>query len=141
MSILDNASKKFAEIQQKTSNTISVYKMQSKIKELETDIMYIYASIGEIVYKAHKAEIAPEGAEAMYEKIDSLNAEIAELRAKIDFLNKVVRCPECGEAVAKGVNFCHNCGCRISAEKSEAVAPETVVIYPEETENNDNEQE
>jgi len=116
MGFFDQASKKFAEVQRKTGDTIAVYKLQSQIKNIDEDIQRLYTSIGEICYMAHKTGKEPEGIAAIYENIDRMNEEKAELNANIDTLNGIVRCPGCGGAVNFGVKFCPNCGFKIPEE-------------------------
>lgn len=116
MGFFDQASKKFAEVQRKTGDTIAVYKLQSQIKNIDEDIQRLYTSIGEICYTAHKNGSEPEGLAAIYENIDRMNEEKAEINANIDALNGIVRCPGCGGTVSFGVKFCPNCGFRIPEE-------------------------
>jgi len=89
MGFFDQASKKFAEVQRKTGDTIAVYKLQSQIKNIDEDIQRLYTSIGEICYMAHKTGKEPEGIAAIYENIDRMNEEKAELNANIDTLNGI----------------------------------------------------
>ncbi|MBQ4088510.1 MAG: zinc ribbon domain-containing protein [Clostridia bacterium] len=116
MGFFDQASKKFAEVQKKTGDTIAVYKLQSQIKNIEEEIQQIYATIGEVCYAAHKSGKSPEGLDSLFENIDSMKASIAELNDDIDRLNQIVRCPDCGGPVDLGVKFCPNCGCKIPEE-------------------------
>ena len=116
MGFSDQASRKFAEVQRKTGDTITVYKLQSQIKNIDEDIRRLYASIGEICYIAHKSGKEPEGLNAIYENLNRMNEEKAEINANIDSLNGIVRCPDCGGAVNYGVKFCPNCGRKIPDE-------------------------
>ena len=116
MGFLDQASRKFAEVQKKTGDTIAVYKIQGQIKKIEEDIQKLYASVGEISYKSHKAGKSAEGLETIYGNIDAMNAEIERLNGEIDTLNGIIRCPECSGPVNIGVKFCPNCGNKIPEE-------------------------
>lgn len=116
MGFFDQASRKFAEVQKKTGDTIAVYKIQGQIKNIEDDIQKLYASIGEICYKACRAGKTPEGLETIYGNIDAMNADIKRLNSEIDTLNGLIRCPECDGPVNIGVKFCPNCGSKIPEE-------------------------
>ena len=131
MGFFDQASKKFAEVQKKTGDTIAVYKLQSQIKNIEEEIQQIYATIGEVCYAAHKSGKSPEGLDSLFENIDSMKASIAELNDDIDRLNQIVRSPTCGNSRGEGDRFCEKCGHMYGAEVP-AEQPEAAEEVPAE---------
>ena len=119
MGFFDQAGKKFTAVQKKAGDSISVRKLQTQIKSVESEIGRMYAAIGERCYKAHKDGATPEGLDIFYANINTLNAKIAEINEQIDQLNNVVRCESCNAAVDRGVRFCPNCGARMPVPEVE----------------------
>ena len=119
MGFFDQAGKKFTAVQKKAGDSISVRKLQTQMKSVESEIGRMYAAIGERCYKAHKDGATPEGLDIFYANINTLNAKIAEINAEIDQLNNVVRCESCSAAVQRGMRFCPNCGAQMPVPEVE----------------------
>ena len=104
MGFFDRSGKK------KSGDTTSVRKLRSQLKLFNADIQSLYTSIGEKCYKAHLEDSTPEGIDALYSAITSLNEKIASINTQIDILSGLVHCEKCGAAVPADVRFCTNCG-------------------------------
>lgn len=113
MEFFNKASKKFAQVQKKTGDSITAYKLQGQIKNIQADICQLYTEIGEACYKAHKAGAPAEGLADKFAAISTFEDTIAQLSAEIDRLNNIMRCPGCASTVEYGVRFCPNCGSRM----------------------------
>lgn len=113
MDFFNKASKKFAQVQKKTGDSITIYKLQGQIKDLNEEIAAMYTEIGMACYKAHKAGEAAEGLSEKFEAVASIEAAIAQLSEEIDRINNVTRCPGCESVVERGVRYCPNCGTRM----------------------------
>lgn len=95
-------------------------KVQMDIKDRESSIAKMYRELGQAYYHAHKEDADPE-----YDQILAIKAsfaEIADLKAELDKIKGVRRCPSCGQQIALNAKFCANCGtsCEEVPEKVDA---------------------
>lgn len=109
-----------AELGDKTSKLASVSKLKITAAELGGDINKRYEALGRIVYEAQKSEndiseqIAEcvKGIDALYTRLDDINAKIASLRDK-------KYCPTCGAVVERNAIYCSRCGTCVETNKAE----------------------
>lgn len=110
-----------SEFTDKTSKFASISKLRITAAELSGEINKRYEALGRIVYEAQKAENditemtaeCVKGIDALYTRLDDINAKIATLRDK-------KYCPSCGAVVEMNSIYCSRCGNRVEkTEKSE----------------------
>ncbi len=105
-------------------------KLTLEIKSREGAIHKMYNELGMAYYQDHKCDEASEYAD----RLTAINAafeEIAELKASIDEIRGIKRCPCCGEIVSAAARFCASCGERCEEEVVEAeVVEEEVAEEP-----------
>ncbi len=120
MSIFDHASKKVTqtvrELQKKTNDTMAIKRIESQIRDAESEIQGLYTAIGQAAYAAHAEDKPFEGGDEFYAGIDALNARIADFHKELDKLNDVKRCTECGAQVQRLAKFCPQCGAKLEIE-------------------------
>lgn len=119
MGFFDQAGKKFSAVQKLSGDSISARRLQAQVRNIEFEIRRMYAAVGEKCYKANAQGSTPEGLDKFYASIATLHTQIAEIQAKLDRLNNVVRCEACNTAVARGLRFCPNCGTQTPAPEVE----------------------
>ncbi len=110
------------EVGQKAKGTAEIAKLKNKIMTKENAVKAIYAEIGKYVYE-NLREDAPED---IAEKMAKIDAELAEVVACKDAINKlkgVRKCEGCGKVVATTSAFCPFCGTKMP----EPVVDEEVV--------------
>ena len=110
----DEAAKITKHMMGKTNDVISKTKLSFAISEAESKIKDMYVTIGKKMYDLYTQN--GEGDEELlecYQKIDTLNSEIAELKEKISELCDVVVC-ECGEHNKKEAVYCAKCGKKLA---------------------------
>lgn len=89
-------------------------KLTVDIKEREGAIRRMYVELGKAYYQDHKDDEAPG-----YEQILAIKAafeEIGELKANIDEIRGIKRCPSCGNVVSQEAKFCASCGAKCEEE-------------------------
>lgn len=78
----------------------------------------LFESIGELRYEEIKNGVDnSEAIAAIIADIDVLIEEINDLRARLDEITGVSRCPKCGVKIARGSAFCSFCGEKIETEE------------------------
>ncbi len=105
------ASKKAAEIGEKTSDAFNTGKLNVKLFDLNTDMDVIYKEIGKIIYASHSGEdTEAETLEAKLSQADEKMAEINEIKEQIAKLSASKKCPSCGKECESDAAFCSKCG-------------------------------
>ena len=103
------------EVSRKAGSMADVTRLNVQIYELQSDVSTLLKDAGQIVYDAH---LGVESDEAMLANIlarlDEKNAQIMELRARIDGLKNQQTCPCCGSPCAAEDRFCKSCGAILS---------------------------
>ncbi len=93
------------------STAVDLSKLNLQIRELNGDIATLLRDAGQIIYDAH---LGVETNDAMLaqilEQLDVKNAQVMELRARIDAVKSQQRCPACGAACGAEDRFCKVCG-------------------------------
>ena len=116
-----NSAKTAYEFAAKTANTAGkkaevVYnksKHNLSIFDLNGELDVLYKELGKLIYAAHKGE---ENTDAVTEKIESIDAKLAEveaLRDKIDELRDWKECTACGFKAEKDAQYCKKCGTKL----------------------------
>jgi len=113
MGFIDTAGKKFAALQQRTGDFMTVQKLNSKLRASARELEKLYAAIGESCCRAHFDGSDDPALEALYEKALLLKEDIAAVSAEADRLNRVIRCTKCNEAVSVTLNYCPKCGTKL----------------------------
>ena len=135
MGFLDTANQKLAELQQRTGDFMTVQKLNSQRRTLKRDLERMYTVIGETCCRMHAEGGDPEALNAMFTEVEVLKEKISALDIQADALNRVTRCPGCGESISKDLNFCPRCGRRlivVQAQPTEEPEP-TDTVTEEET--------
>ena len=122
MGFLDNIIRTGKDTAKSVKNYSDTAKLNNQIADEEGSITAAYTQIGRLYYAQHPD--APEAAmQEHYRTIQQANARIAELRAQIEKINTVQKCPQCGATYDEGQIFCTSCGFRLAGEQpSEAPA-------------------
>ncbi len=119
MGFLDIASEKLNGLQQYTTDFLNVQKLNSKLRATRRQLERIHTAIGETCCRIHDGNGDASVLEPMFEKAAEIRAEINELMRAIDKLNRVVRCPKCGNAVSQQLRYCTQCGTQLNSEYNE----------------------
>ncbi len=81
----------------RAGDVVDISKLNLQIRELNADIATLLRDAGQIIYDAH---LGAENNDAMLaqilEQLDLKNAQVMELRARIDAIKSQQRCPICG---------------------------------------------
>ncbi|MDD6484328.1 MAG: hypothetical protein PUF72_07120 [Clostridiales bacterium] len=115
----DTASKLTKQLVDKTSNVVGQTKLTFAANETEHKINELYADLGKTIYEQYKD--GGEVCDCMLErcqKLDDLNEEATEIRAKIAELKDSIKC-ECGEFNKKTADFCSKCGKHLKHDEPE----------------------
>jgi len=100
------------------NSVVEQAKLNLRIFDLNTEIDVSYKEIGKLVYSVHKGEeVCSEAIQTLIEAIDAKNAEIKQIREKLDS-NKAstLSCPKCGKAVSESDVYCSGCGYKFESE-------------------------
>lgn len=113
MSFFDELGKKITDASrnavEKTKDLAEITRLNSVIKENEAEVDAIYAELGELYYKSHCNDKAPEFADEI-QKISALIAETDECRENILDLKGLAKCPYCGAEFSSDETECPECG-------------------------------
>lgn len=92
-------------------NAVDISKLNLQIRELEADIATLLRNAGQIIYDAH---LGTETDDAMLaqimEQLDVKNAQVLELRARVDAIKGQKCCPSCGSLCGAEDSICQICG-------------------------------
>lgn len=95
----------------RAGDVVDISKLNLQIRELNADIATLLRDAGQIIYDAH---LGAENNDAMLaqilEQLDLKNAQVMELRARIDAIKSQQRCPICGATCGAEDRFCKACG-------------------------------
>lgn len=101
-------------------------KISFDIRERENAIRRMYRDLGKAYYQDHKDDISSE----YRDRITAISAafeEIGELKASLDEVRGIRRCPACGKIISPEAKFCAECG-----EKCEEEVVECEVVEDDE---------
>lgn len=86
-------------------------KLKYRISSLNTKLDETFVSLGRLKYSEAKGNDASKAEyDELVDKIDELNAQIAEAEGMLFDLMNFISCPVCGTRLKKSCNFCHKCG-------------------------------
>ena len=111
---------------QKTKEVAETAKINMSINGKESDIKQTYTTMGEMLYTKYREETLPSELAELCANIDSIKAEIADLKQRIIVLRKIVICPGCGIENSDTSKFCVQCGATLKVDE-----PEPIDIAPE----------
>ncbi len=90
-------------------------RLSLEIRDRESSIQKAYRELGKAYYMDHRNDEDPE-----YDQIVFIRAafeEIGELKANKDEVRGIRRCPNCGEPIQSGANFCPKCGAKYETDE------------------------
>lgn len=114
---------------QQTKNFSDTSRLNGSISEKEKQIVQLYTAIGRAYYEQHKDDPSAEQPEQIAQ-INTLSAEIAQLREEIKQIKGVVKCPGCGAELPLNATFCSSCGAKIVQSAAAAAAPAGARVCP-----------
>ena len=129
MGILDdvviNAKSAAEAVGKKASQFMDASKLRISAAELSAGISKQYEALGQLVFEAYRDKLAgEEELSVILSEIDELQAQHAAVTKELnDKQNKVV-CPTCGKRSPNTVQYCSNCGTKLTVEEPEAPAEE-----------------
>ena len=95
----------------KTNNVVNQTKLKYAINETEDKISEIYAEIGKAIYDGRESDTdISDVISEKCDKIDSLQAEVSELKEQLAQLKETVKCSECGAYNHADDLYCSKCG-------------------------------
>ena len=128
MAILKKVKKTTSAAVNKTKGVAEIVMLKRDIASLKGSIEDVEAAIGRKYYE-EKGGTPDPGFEEYCAQIDSAYAKIAELKAQIRAIKRVINCPGCGKEIDVDMNFCPLCGAKIEhpeepTDDAEAEAPD-----------------
>lgn len=97
---------------EKAKNITEIGRLNGVISDHEKRISRLYFEIGQSYYERHRDDPAAEDLERITAVNDALE-KIDVCREQIKTLKGVEKCPTCGADVARGSQFCNNCGTKM----------------------------
>ncbi len=89
-------------------------KLKYKISSLNTKLDESYNTLGRLKYSEKNGEkVAREMYNSIFDRIDELNAQVAEAESELFDLMNFVACPVCGTRMKKDCKYCPKCGDKI----------------------------
>ena len=129
MAFFDQLSSKLSQTSQsavqKTKDMAEVVRLNSQISERERRTEQLYREIGKRYYE----QCAGRNEELFREQVaelQSIEAEIREMRTAVQRLKGSKPCPVCGAEQAAGALFCNACGTKMPQEETGVPAQATV---------------
>lgn len=134
MAFLDEIGKKISQtgqdMVQKTKDTAETMKLSGAISDEEKRIQNLYTEIGQRYFELHADSYEPE-LEELVLSIKEANTKIDAYNEQIKRLKGIVRCPNCGSALADGMAFCTNCGTKAESAPAPRTCPNCGNVVPE----------
>ena len=127
MAFFNDLGKRMNSLAQSAQKQFEVAKIQRQINDKQAECDGIFAQIGRLYYSCRQRNAMPdESINALCERMTLLNDEISDMRAHIDVLSGVVRCPACQSIVVTGSTYCSKCGAKLPQDlfKVEPEEPE-----------------
>ena len=113
MSFFDNLGKKISDASrsavEKTKDLAEIARLNSMIKENETQLDALYTELGEAFYNSHCNDKEPEFINDI-KKISALIRETDECRESVLDLKGLAKCPYCGAEFSSDETRCPECG-------------------------------
>lgn len=98
---------------QKAKDLSGVAKLNLDIKAKEDYVQKQYAELGKVYYEAHKGDSVVDGSEHFELITEALDA-IEKMKVEIMELRGTKTCPNCGEELTDGAEYCSSCGEKVS---------------------------
>ena len=133
MSFFDDMGKRMNSLAQSAQKQIEVAKLQRRISDKQSECDGIYEQIGRLYYESRQRGAMPDEAIGeLCNKLQKLMNEVSDMRAKIDVLSDIVRCPACKSVVVSGSTYCNKCGAKLAGALFEEKAAEQPAEAPKE---------
>ena len=88
-----------------------IAKLKYKISSLNTKLTDTFTEIGKLRYAEKNGDkTSCEAYTELFDKVDELNAQIAEAETELYDLMCFVTCPSCGTRMKKDCRYCPKCG-------------------------------
>lgn len=104
----------------KSEEMVTITKLKMKINKLEGNIERKKMELGDLVYSLYIKNIDDKNdIIVICEEIKEIEEEIQQSKEKINAITpKPKTCPNCGAEVSNNVNFCSQCGTKITSAVS-----------------------
>lgn len=120
MAFLNNLSEKLAQAghssMQKTKEMTDIVKIKGSIFNEEKKINEIYVKIGQLYTQMHGEDYSEEFKDLM-ETYIGIRSRIEEYKNKINEIQKMKKCSNCGYIVNERQSFCPKCGVALAKEE------------------------
>ncbi len=122
---MQHATKTKEVVMQKSGEVAKLTKLKVAIVSAEGKIKDVYTAIGKIVYDAYRNDEGDsEEIEAKCAELDTLHAELEQLKADYAAVRNLKVCEDCHAENAEDATYCAKCGA-VLAQKVEAMPVET----------------
>lgn len=130
MAFFDTLTSKSKDVAKKAKDLAEITSLNSQVSSKESEIKNIYREIGKVIYENKTAWKEVDLTE-QFAKIESLEEQIAKLKADILVIKGNKVCTQCGAEIASDVKFCPKCGAQApeaSEEPKEVVVEATEIV-------------
>ncbi len=105
-----------AEVGKQAQIKIEVTRLKSLLSEKQQAVEAKYRDIGQKIYQVYRSapgQDFPGGVKEICLQIQGLEAEMEEIKEKINELKGVKLCPACHREIDYSARFCPNCGANV----------------------------
>lgn len=117
--ISEKLSKITKDVTDSTQQQLDVMKMKSYIKKEEAVMENAYRKIGKLYFNQNASAMPGEYVEYV-DAVSEAKAKISECKKKIVQMKGMQFCKECDQKIKDSMNFCPNCGAKISELQASA---------------------
>lgn len=118
-------------VTEKTTESAGLARISAELRALTADCDRLFSELGHVCYALQAGEGDPGTARELCERIDDMQARIAELREQREALREPRRCPACGAVQGREHRYCSNCGKRLPEDAPVPAAPDAGAYCPE----------
>lgn len=120
MTFFDELNKRINGLTQSAQKTADIARLQRQVNQKQDEFGALFSEIGKLYYDCRQRDVQPaEAMEILCGKVDSLAAEIAGLKLKLDDMREIRRCPSCGSVQNNTNRFCAHCGTQLEVDVPE----------------------
>lgn len=134
---MQHATKTKEVVLQKSGEVAKLTKLKVAIVSVEGKIKDIYSAIGKVVYEAYRNDEGDsEEIEAKCAQLDTLHAELEQLKAEYAAVRNLKVCEDCHAENAEDATYCAKCGAVLAQKVTSmpATASAETVVEVETTE-------
>ena len=132
MSFWDQLSEKVTNgantVSESAKKMAEIVKLNRQIDKLKSEIETKYADIGKMVKRELLDKLDSDEIKIMAQEIDSMQAEMAQMKKAVYDLKGVKTCPECGVKIASEDTFCPSCGLKQEEQVVEIPAEDVEIV-------------